>query len=277
MLPAELERSIFEIAAFHDPECMVNLVLVARRVQIWIEPLMYEVLSIHPYGPTERIFRRPLRALHNSMPLYGEHARHVCFRDMYRSDVVAEVLFECTGTRNLAFFNAAFDSPETVLPILEALPLQRLSGVALAHLFPTPAPKDFTDPLCAQITHLGVSDYRDGGLDTWSRIAKMPLLTCLSFHQDGISNSFCKYVLKRCASLEVLVMVCGDYPTLVLRAPGRAELADDPRFVMLVVTDFTQDWETGARGGEDYWVRARALVNKRRSGEMEGYFAEESV
>jgi hypothetical protein len=35
MLPVELEREIFELAAFLHPECMPMLVLVAQRVKSW--------------------------------------------------------------------------------------------------------------------------------------------------------------------------------------------------------------------------------------------------
>jgi hypothetical protein len=49
---------------------------------------------------------------------------------------------------------------------------------------------------------------------------------------------------------------------------GESELLNDPRFVMPVVRDRLEDWETGARGGEDYWITAKDLVKKRRSGRV---------
>lgn len=46
-----------------------------------------------------------------------------------------------------------------------------------------------------------------------------------------------------------------------------AAIATDLRFVVLLATHRILDWEKGARGGVDYWVRADELVRKRRSGE----------
>ncbi|KAJ7879703.1 hypothetical protein B0H13DRAFT_1571256, partial [Mycena leptocephala] len=48
LLPPELERIIFELAAFVNPASMPSLLLVAPRVKIWIEPLLYETLIITP-------------------------------------------------------------------------------------------------------------------------------------------------------------------------------------------------------------------------------------
>ncbi|KAJ6550049.1 hypothetical protein B0H19DRAFT_1160293 [Mycena capillaripes] len=55
ILPPELERLIFEIAALESPKSMPALILVARRVQIWIEPLLYGVLALTPGAKTQRI------------------------------------------------------------------------------------------------------------------------------------------------------------------------------------------------------------------------------
>ncbi|TFK61862.1 hypothetical protein BDN72DRAFT_849335 [Pluteus cervinus] len=44
-LPEDLEREIFEIAAESSQICAVNLTLVAKRVNIWITPILYRVLT----------------------------------------------------------------------------------------------------------------------------------------------------------------------------------------------------------------------------------------
>ncbi len=36
--------------------------------------------------------------------------------------------------------------------------------------------------------------------------------------------------------------------------------------------DYYNDWETGARGGEDIWVRAEEFIARKRRGEVEGQF-----
>ncbi|KAF7304549.1 hypothetical protein HMN09_00857600 [Mycena chlorophos] len=43
-LPPELERVIFEFAAWGDRRATLKLLLVARRVHVWLEPLVHRVL-----------------------------------------------------------------------------------------------------------------------------------------------------------------------------------------------------------------------------------------
>ncbi|KAJ7255764.1 hypothetical protein C8J57DRAFT_1518054 [Mycena rebaudengoi] len=44
---------------------------------------------------------------------------------------------------------------------------------------------------------------------------------------------------------------------------------DDPRFVMIVVMRYLEDWLVGANGGTDFWVRAELFVAKKRRGEIQ--------
>ncbi|KAJ6542550.1 hypothetical protein B0H10DRAFT_1970496 [Mycena sp. CBHHK59/15] len=277
-LPPELERQIFEIAAFLHPESMPALLGVARRVKIWIEPLLYEVLCISlDDDQTERMFQQqpvlqhPLDAIHSlikSRPssFFHDHVRHISFWDygLYPADDIIEILAVCDATVNLTLLSVT-GGPE-LLSLLGALQLQRLT-VAFNLLFPA---LDFAHPLFAQITHLDV--YDNDGWETWSNVSQIPRLTHLSFHESQIPNPVCQGALTHCKALEVLVIVCSTQYILDNDAPDRAALAPDPRFVMLVVVDPLVDWETGARGGEDYWDRAEAFVEKRRSGETKGYF-----
>ncbi|KAJ7887662.1 hypothetical protein B0H14DRAFT_3430691 [Mycena olivaceomarginata] len=43
MLPAELEREVFEICSLSRPVSIPTLMLIAKRVKEWIEPLLYRV------------------------------------------------------------------------------------------------------------------------------------------------------------------------------------------------------------------------------------------
>ncbi|KAJ6564485.1 hypothetical protein B0H19DRAFT_79022 [Mycena capillaripes] len=47
--PEDLEREIFEISAHSQPVFILTLMLVARRVKIWLEPLLYRTIVLdHP-------------------------------------------------------------------------------------------------------------------------------------------------------------------------------------------------------------------------------------
>jgi hypothetical protein len=76
----------------------------------------------------------------------------------------------------------------------------------------------------------------------------------------------------------VLAMLFADlstykFTTLVLRNQHSHYPDFDPRVVFLVVRDRQTDWETGARGGHDYWIAAEGLVEEHRRGDFDGTFA----
>ncbi|KAJ7471603.1 hypothetical protein B0H11DRAFT_2039198 [Mycena galericulata] len=266
-LPPELEREIFETSAFFHPECMPALLQVARRVKIWIEPQLYRVISTSALSMGgKRMFRHRdhgvLRKLIRSQPIHWrEHVRHIHFVGYRNREAVQDILSVCNNTVNLAFGG----SYSSLLPFLEKLPLQRLSGSFSVDK------TDFSGPLFAQITHLDINihevwddDDLPIGWDTCSGFALLPRLTHLSFSQEAIPSSVFEGALEHCKSLTVLVFV---WPSRTARLSGDAAYLklqrDDPRFVMLVVADRLDDWEFGARGGEDYWDTADKMVKAR--------------
>ncbi|KAJ7445039.1 hypothetical protein FB451DRAFT_1293179 [Mycena latifolia] len=262
-LPPELERQIFELAAFIDPDHMTDLFLTAQRVKLWIEILLCRVLYV--YGPEHDYPRPPSAALTRYRNLihtkpasfFHDHVRHLFFVGIQSADEVARILSISDATVNIAL--SLFTGPAPILPLLGALPLQRFSAY-LSHLFTTPSGPDFTHPLFAQMTHLDIRDpYFQGSPD----FVLIPHLTHLSIRRTTVSTSVCGTILADCKSLKVLVILLNSQSALDATAPYFAEVAADPRFVMIAVADYEADWELGARGGEDYWARAEELVNRR--------------
>jgi len=247
---------------------MPVLLLVAQRIKIWIEPLLFRVLSIHNSAePEPRFLRHSCHALgklirSKTPPTFWlpERVRHVCFVDHNQLDPVAcFVLATCTNIVDLAV-PRTFPSYALLTAVMT---LQRLS-VMIAGMLP-PDGRDFTHSFFAHITHLDLLDRAAEGWDAWSGLAQLPMLTHLSFHENLIPDSVCVGALKHCKSLAVLAVVwpthearlATDYPYLQLDF-------EEPRFVMLVVADHLADWETGARGGGDYWDVADELVKQRQ-------------
>ncbi|KAJ6526760.1 hypothetical protein B0H19DRAFT_1196931 [Mycena capillaripes] len=231
---------------------------------------MYQTLSIHISVSSPKIFRLPLRAvakLITGKPAsVREHTRHVCFGDIRWANVIVDFLSRCEATTDLALINTRLWSHPDLLRVLGPLPLQRLSFTlrSLDTVFPWPNPFDGSHPLFSRITHLDIQDWQIDEWQTWSGLAQIPRHTHLST-ANFMSAAVIQGVLKHCTQLEVLVMV---YPNQNRLDEGRvrAELSDDPRIVLLMITNRLVDWETGAREGEDYWVRASALVKQRLSG-----------
>ncbi|KAF8883636.1 hypothetical protein CPB84DRAFT_186441 [Gymnopilus junonius] len=58
--PPELEREIFEFAAYGFIECISTLVLVAKKVKEWVEPIRYNIIIATALN----------RRLRKWMPLY---------------------------------------------------------------------------------------------------------------------------------------------------------------------------------------------------------------
>ncbi|KAJ7888850.1 hypothetical protein B0H13DRAFT_2666306 [Mycena leptocephala] len=133
--------------------------------------------------------------------------------------------------------------------------------------------RDFARPVFAQLTHLDLPGHHTEQWAIFSPLASIPGLTHLFFSQDFISSLF-NNILKHCKSLEVLAIVFSylamlKFTVLIL---GLQPSSFDPRLVLLVVADRQADWETGARGGGDYWLAAERLAEKHHGGDFDGTF-----
>ncbi|KAJ6582497.1 hypothetical protein DFH09DRAFT_869997, partial [Mycena vulgaris] len=145
-------------------------------------------------------------------------------------------------------------------------------SINLAIMFPDNEGEgtDFSHPLFTHITHLDLDRWYESSWPAWAGLAQSPRLAYLTFHHNLVPASICQDALAHCTSLQVLAIVSPDQHALRRYFPEFAEVAADLRFVMVVVAEKLEDWEMGARGGEDYWVVAECLVQKRRSGEIKG-------
>jgi hypothetical protein len=275
IFPPELEREIFEIAVQSSTKIIPPLLLVARRVKTWLEPLLYPVI----------VFRDPLPG-HISFSLDGllavlrlkpldfaqTHIRHLFLprRISERQDDLVPLLTMCSGVHDLVFMNTPLlrhPSP-FLLPLLAKMPLTRLC-INAENLF-SPHPVDFTHALFAQITHLDLLDEVHGRWDTrWAGLARIPHLTHLAFDLSPSRTSNWEDVLHaalaHCSALQVLALMWSPWLRDEMRH-NRDEIRTlaqrDPRFVIVLLTSHTHDWETGARGGIDSWNRAEELVGQ---------------
>ncbi|KAF7351908.1 hypothetical protein MVEN_01152500 [Mycena venus] len=160
VLPAELERQIFEISAHSHPLSIPNFMLVAWRIKIWVEPLLYRII----------VWSRTVKAM-NALPIArGVHffiaiekkpttflrlnVRHLMLETGGKGGIA--LLAACRGVEDL--WLGGRHVPGALFPLVEDLPLKRLSCY-LGHLFGSPSRIDFSHQLFARITHLAISDY----------------------------------------------------------------------------------------------------------------------
>ncbi|KAF7362785.1 hypothetical protein MVEN_00628200 [Mycena venus] len=273
VFPLELEREIFETAAFGDRELIPTLLRVCQRVHTWVEPLLYRVLltSIDSEYPW-------LSAIQSKPASFLQKAVHHVYLRMDRRDTSTfkDILLKCSGVRNLVL-DANFDP--SMVQVVDNMRLQRLGLYLPFNWTNTPLPYRSLSSL----THLEIYSElssEDPNWTNWLQFASLPALThvCLSgeFPDDVLPRA-----LVGCPSLIVGIVAFWDSHGAVENEA--AEFAEslnstDPRVVVMVIPKYKDDWESGARGGSDFWMRAEAFVLRKRKGEIEAkcYYLDES-
>jgi hypothetical protein len=79
----------------------------------------------------------------------------------------------------------------------------------------------------------------------------------------------CVHLLAVCSSLAALIILCAPSQLMDGESVTMDFLTDDPRFVMMEVNHYIEDWQRRILVGRDYWVRADVFIAKRLSGEIE--------
>ncbi|KAJ7628221.1 hypothetical protein DFH06DRAFT_1226539 [Mycena polygramma] len=266
-LPLELEREIFETAAVRYPTLIPTILLVCHRVHAWVEPPLYRVLSFSDSSIL-------LAAQNKSAEFLQNAVRHVLV--CAHTDSEKEVLRKCSRATNV---NLVLGADLGLLFILDKMRLQRLYC-----LFDHEPPlSTLQRPLFRFVTHLDLYipedkvDLPPSVWQEWSHLASLPALShlCLSqrLHADVLPRA-----LAECAGISIAVAAFWD----IYDMEDAVEFVDshtirDPRFVVMVVPNCEADWNTGARGGADFWVRAEEFLARKRRGEIESscYFLKE--
>ncbi|KAJ7444650.1 hypothetical protein B0H11DRAFT_395057 [Mycena galericulata] len=252
LLPHELEREIFEIAALLRPKSAPKLLLVARRVLAWVDPLLYRVLILDRKGPSIFLLRS------KSAQFLRDNVQHLFF-DGVPAGEIEQILSFCTGIRSLALMASA----TSFLPAISALRPARLA-VNLPELFGDLPSVDFTLPIFIAITHLDIFDYVYSNDFPMPDLALLPALTHLALSAE--------------TALDYMIQILSDHEKLkvFISMQSDAEFFEEPDFIEdmrfvsmhLSNTEYKLDWETGVNGGMDFWARADKFVAMKRRGEI---------
>ncbi|KAJ7182913.1 hypothetical protein C8R43DRAFT_16768 [Mycena crocata] len=270
LLPPELEREIFEATALLHPGSIPGLLLVARRVLIWIQPLLYRTLVVKNGA-------KPLAAFLHALSLEDTSTASVLQNSVqsvfvhptpWLASDLRVVLSSCSGITNLVMMS----TNPSVLSLLENQRLQRFS-VCLAQLFDNGSHlQNLVHPVFRHTTHLDLFDFLHNE-QVWSTLALLANLTHLCLH-SFVHRWQLRAVLTECKRLRVLVnMHIGTEPEWGLAdICGRLRIEDDPRFVLISLdmstNAYVRDWTAGRRGGKDFWALAEAFVAKKRMGKI---------
>ncbi|KAJ7639433.1 hypothetical protein FB45DRAFT_905593 [Roridomyces roridus] len=157
-LPPELEREILEFTALCSPQCIPRLLLVARRVKTWIEPIRFRVLvfsqrrNVDPHWISMGHFVHALESKPTSF--FHKHVRHITFDDGYSLAELSRVLCACSSVTNLVMND---DIGPELMPILSTLPLNRFACELEDIFFRQPI--DLKNPMFSRITHVELYDF----------------------------------------------------------------------------------------------------------------------
>ncbi|KAJ7446329.1 hypothetical protein FB451DRAFT_1291881 [Mycena latifolia] len=256
--PLELEREIFEITALMHPSTIPLVLRVARRVLIWIEPLLYRVVHISALPPHPPMARAFLLATKTKPPTFFHAVRRMLLEDgVWDLEETRVILKLCTRIVDLAAMRETVDP--TLLPILTKMPLRRLS-VALYELFGGIGSIDFTHPMFTSITHL---DAFDDPRHIYARIPSLPSLTHLSL-DTRVSSDVLKTLLENCPRLEILIVAFGAVAHDDVLEYARTTPISDVRFVVGLWPDYD-----APDGLPNFWALADDFVARKRRGEID--------
>ncbi|KAF8171066.1 hypothetical protein K438DRAFT_2024161 [Mycena galopus ATCC 62051] len=260
-LPPELERQIFELCALDLPVCIPKLMLVAKHVHEWVEPLLYRTIIMVEYSMgveglpfftddiLSSVFRRkPADFFHNTV----HHLKLV------NSSEAKRILPLCTGVENLSLYQSA----DRWIPLIERFRLRRLY-TDFKCLPPA------THPMFSRLTHFHLCGDPEDMESACYIISALPKLTHLSLDGDDLVFKSPR-ILESSRSLRVLVFF--EYYATEWTIAEVTELTRDERFVVMQsasIYDYDEDWYAGVQHGTDYWRLAEAFVTKRRAGEID--------
>ncbi|KAJ7052094.1 hypothetical protein C8F01DRAFT_1376435 [Mycena amicta] len=261
-LPRELEREIFYTAALLHPLTIPTLLRVARRVLIWVEPLLYRVLTIGgPSGVAQ------LNAASSKPPAFLARA--------VRCLVLDGGCDYGTASSTLSLHQ--------LLPIIAAgaMPLQRMAGYLsdIMHITDASRPEEIAaHPVFHCLTHL---DFFETVSDTtpamMGLLLCLPRLTHLAFYYRQRLDQICEWVepvLKNCRTLHILVMLYYDRsdPTddSAAQRDAMGEVPESLRDPRLVLCPYDSElWYEGALDGPNYWTLAEDFVARKRRREVD--------
>ncbi|KAF8215208.1 hypothetical protein K438DRAFT_772562 [Mycena galopus ATCC 62051] len=278
-LPPELEREIFELAAANDPvddwgwrhqhvgDTVLVLPQVCRRVQNWIEPFIYERISLlwscnggEP-GPK-------LLATINTRPasFFAAHVRFLYFDGTIPLPTVQRVLSVCTGA-----VSVGCHQPYLYLAhVLAPLPLQRLCVAEFA----LPSRPAALPPWAASLTHFGITKVVPP--DPAAAFAALPALTHLAVDYEALPDpgdgpqfhvgTVLAGLLRACPRLRCLVlMTCSKTDYNCAHQRIREDKFADARFSVHLRPIPDGTWDAWSRRVPDVFAEADERMATRRA------------
>ncbi|KAJ7935224.1 hypothetical protein B0H13DRAFT_521741 [Mycena leptocephala] len=214
--PPDLELEIFETTAHLYPNSIPRLLRVARRVLSWIEPILYETISIKPLKDKDAKDYALLRIMETKPANFLSHAvRHMqlfamawsflCYRPKtpWSNAELEKVLRACKGVVTLILVGGS-DKPEVFTMIADMRP-KRLYLIVDMML-------DLTVPFFRNTSHLFFADLNHEVESTstqseWPQLRNLPCLPALTHLalDHRIFPHTLSTILSDCSHLQTLI------------------------------------------------------------------------
>ncbi|KAJ7185902.1 hypothetical protein C8R46DRAFT_1062033 [Mycena filopes] len=281
-LPVELEREIFETAARADIGTALRLAVVARRVQTWVEPIIYShvvvahspevarttqqsrtilagrIARANASKKTAKLTQAPrfIRTIpFRPASFFSRHVKSLHVGNLSEPELFA-VLSVCTGISELGWWGAAVGAP--VAAALQTLALRRLS---VDQSFDFTRLKD-TPRMYSTLTHLDLALHDSHHIiqPAVPLLARFTALTHFSVAHGVLPPpSWCAEILNACPRLKILLRFSDSlfFEELAGVRPRHA----DPRVVVMIqpVGSWTTRWV------HDAWPLAEDIVRERHA------------
>ncbi|KAF7289768.1 hypothetical protein MIND_01350600 [Mycena indigotica] len=281
-LPAELERKVFRLAAKSDWQAVLPLLLVAQRVRVWVQPLLFHVVRIND-SPHSRAFIA--NALAN--PAICSTVRYLSLEEPLQSmdkSIIAPIVRQCILVAEVAISSFDFNTPE-YLNAIASFQSNRGLTVNIGSFF-RPQAIDGMHAAFANITHLTLLDYilKEFVLTNLCASTAIPALPSLTHLRLKLiytlfpgSPALLQKLVGNCPHLKLLLLVVD---TDISHQPipiddMRALCASDPQTRIMFIADkrrynrLWSDWEYSARGADNDWNLANDFIQRKRAGFVE--------
>ncbi|KAJ7132994.1 hypothetical protein C8R46DRAFT_654185 [Mycena filopes] len=271
-LPFELEREIFELVFRLDPQNAVlklTLCMVARRVQTWIDPIFYGLVTIE----TDRHAQLFLTLVDSNLkpPGFFSAVKILSLTFYVSAANACRILAACAGIEMLACWVDFITAPEfpEFITLVKRLPLCRLS-LEFAHLsrilVPTAAGHGSSAGWLSNLTHLHIVVWpRDNSnvtvTERMSTLQFLPHLThlALDFGESrwDLGAQYTALVCSVCPSLRVFVVQMDPPFDLDPEKEDRRLVMQDRRVDLLAA------WAASYFGLPDMWSLAETAIENR--------------
>nr|GAT48302.1 predicted protein [Mycena chlorophos] len=303
VLPPELEREIFEVAAKQYPEDIPTLVLVAKRVHIWcvrfivisyrqtsgsetmarIQPMLFRIVR----SSNSKIWPVLLEKMDSDPELLRNGVRFVCLEHgaahfkLASQEQLERLLQICTGVVDIGAIGTHTDY---FLPVFAGMENLRRLVASSTDLFGNAPPFEPTHAALSRITHLEVVNQFYFGQEQdralFHTICHLPSLTHLAITPSFGTGEPSPWeamqgVLDKTPALKMLVLLWDQYDVRDhFDAVNKSTLKD----LRVVAGSFAceddnnmwSEWEDSARGiASDYWARGELFLERKRKREVE--------